>query len=249
MVSRMKNASKHVKIGLVGKYVDLHDAYLSVSEALHHAGIANDAQIDLNWIASDSITDEAAESILSSMDGIIVPGGSGDRGTEAIIAACRYARKHQKPCLMIGFGMQLAVVEAVRDLLGEPGANSTEVTHNACPAVVRIPDDRIGDNDSRQNSRQGGFDVKLSDGKLRAIYGQDCVHERHGNRYEVDPSVVPALNEHGMHFTAMCGEYPEGFEMDGHPFYIGVIYHPEYISRPNRPHPLFLAFIQASLAK
>ncbi|MBR0217322.1 MAG: CTP synthase [Clostridia bacterium] len=249
MVSRMKNASKHVKIGLVGKYVDLHDAYLSVSEALHHAGIANDAQIDLNWIASDSITDEAAESILSSMDGIIVPGGYGDRGTEGIIAACRYARKHQKPCLMIGFGMQLAVVEAVRDLLGEPGANSTEVTHNACPAVVRIPDDRIGDNDSRQNSRQGGFDVKLSDGKLRAIYGQDCVHERHGNRYEVDPSFVPALNEHGMHFTAMCGEYPEGFEMDGHPFYIGVIYHPEYISRPNRPHPLFLAFIQASLAK
>ncbi|MCR4884730.1 MAG: CTP synthase [Clostridiales bacterium] len=249
IVSRMRSASKHVKIGLVGKYTDLHDAYLSVSEALHHAGFANDAQIDLNWIASDSLTDENAESVLSSMDGIIVPGGYGDRGTEGIICACHYARTHQKPCLMIGFGMQLAVVEAVRNLLNAPGANSTEVTHSASPAVIRIPDDRIGDNDSRQNSRQGGFDVQLSDGQLKTIYGKDVVHERHGNRYEVDPSFVPALNEHGLHFTAMCKAYPEGFELDNHPFYIGVIYHPEYISRPNRPHPLFLAFIHASLSK
>ena len=249
MVHRMLAAEKHVHIGLVGKYVELHDAYLSVSEALHHAGIANDAVIDLKWIASDDITDSNAKDVLGGLDGLIIPGGYGDRGAEGIIAACRYARENKVPCLMIGFGMQLGTVEAVRSLLGESQANSTEVVHNASPAVVRIPQDRIGDNDSRQKARQGGFDVTLSAGLLHDIYQAGTIHERHGNRYEVDSAFVAPLQEKGLVFTALCGEYPEGFESKDHPFYVGVIFHPEYTSRPNRPHPLFVAFVRKSLEK
>ena len=247
MVDRMQKAERHVSIGLVGKYTALHDAYLSVSEALHHAGITNDVQIDLKWIASDDITEDNVASTLSGLQGLILPGGYGDRGAEGIVTTCRYAREHSIPCFMIGFGMQLGVVEAVRSLLGLPGANSTEVTHAADPAVIRIPEDRLGVNDSRQNSRQGGFDITLTPSRLMSIYGKDQIRERHGNRYEVDPCVVQPLTEKGLVFPARCGEYIEAFEDPAHPFYIGVIYHPEYISRPNRPHPLFQAFIKASL--
>ncbi len=152
-VDRMNRATQQVHIGLVGKYTELHDAYLSVTEALHHGGIANDVQIDLHWIPSDNITNENAAEVLAGLDGIIIPGGYGDRGAEGIISTCWYTRTHRVPCLMIGFGMQLGVVEAVRSLLSLPEANTTEVTHDANPAVVRIPEDRLGDNDSRQNSR------------------------------------------------------------------------------------------------
>ena len=146
---------------------------------------------------------------------------------------------------MIGYGMQLAVVEAVRSLLGLNGAHSTEVDAQCSPAVVRIPAERAGVSDSRQQARNGGFDIVLEESRISAIYGSTAIHERHSNRYEIDPAFVAPLKEHGFRFTGLCqeGEYPETFEVSDHPFYMGVIYHPEFISRPNRAHPLFTAFV------
>lgn len=250
MLERYTHPIRDVRIALVGKYVELHDAYLSVAEALTHAGIANQVSVKLTWINSESITEENAEEILTGFDGIILPGGFGDRGAEGIITASKYARENRIPCLMIGYGMQLAMVEAVRSLLGLTSANSTEVDHNCDPAVVRIPADRVTDvNDSRQHARNGGFDVNLKDCRLAQIYGSAKIHERHDNRYEIDPQYVDSLAAKGFVFTGFCaeGNYPETFEVPEHPFYIGVIYHPEFISRPNKAHPLFTAFIRAAM--
>ena len=251
MLDRFTNPQGSVKIALVGKYVELHDAYLSVAEALTHAGIANQVSIQLSWIGSDDLNDENTAEILADYAGIILPGGYGDRGAEGIVAAARYARTHNVPCLMIGFGMQLAVVEAVRSLLGQSGANSTEVNHDCNPVVVRIPADRIGVNDSRQHARNGGYDVTLAEGQLSGIYGRTDIHERHSNRYEIDPAFIAPLEEKGLRFVGTCveGGYPEAFELLDHPFYIGVIFHPEFISRPNKAHPLFTAFIRTALSK
>ncbi len=248
LVNHMHNPQHTLKIALVGKYVELHDAYLSVSEALKHAGIHTRCAIDVSWILSDDLT-PANINALSEYDGILIPGGFGDRGAEGIILAAQYAREHKIPCLMIGFGMQLAVVEAVRHLLGASCANSTEVKHDCNPQVVSIPTDRVGVNDSRQNTRQGGYDIHLEPGQILSIYGNSSIRERHGNRYEINPDFVAPLSEKGLLFTAFCneGEYPEAFELKNHPFYIGVIYHPEYISRPNHPHPLFTSFIETCL--
>ena len=251
MLDRFTHPNGEVRIALVGKYVELHDAYLSVAEALTHAGIANQVAVKLDWIGSDDLTDENAAEVLTGYAGIVLPGGYGDRGAEGIVAAAKYARTHQVPCLMIGFGMQLATVEAVRSLLGVTGANSTEVDRDCDPAVVRIPADRIGVNDSRQHARNGGFDVTLAEGQLSGIYGRTDIRERHSNRYEIDPAFVAPLTEKGLHFVGTCkeGGYPEAFELPGHPFYIGVIYHPEFISRPNKAHPLFTAFIRTAMAQ
>ncbi len=251
MVDRFTHPNGEVRIALVGKYVALHDAYLSVAEALTHAGIANQVSVHVDWINSEEISDENASEKLNSFDAIILPGGYGDRGAEGIIATARFARTANVPCLMIGFGMQLAVVEAARSLLNLPDANSTEVDRNASPAIVRIPADRITVNDSRQHARNGGYDIKLADGRLSAIYGSSLIRERHGNRYEVDPAYVPQLESKGLRFVGRCAEadYPEAFELSDHPFYIGVIYHPEFISRPNKAHPLFTAFIRAAMER
>ena len=252
LVERYTHPQREISIALVGKYVALHDAYLSVAEALTHAGIAHQAAVKVTWIGSDDLTDKNAADRLSGYDGIILPGGYGDRGAEGIIAAARYARKSGCPCLMIGYGMQLAVVEAVRDLLNMPGANSTEVSHEADPVVVRIPQDRVTDiNDSRSNARMGGQNVLLTESRLSNIYqGARLVHERHGNRYEIVDGFAEALKEKGFVFTGCSEEsgYPESFEVPEHPFYIGVIYHPEFVSRPTKAHPLFSAFISAAMA-
>lgn len=250
LVERYTHPTRTVDIALVGKYVALHDAYLSISEALTHAGIAHQVDVKVHWISSDGITDDNVEAQLSAYDAIILPGGYGTRGAEGIMSAARFARTHAKPCLMIGYGMQLAVVEAVRSLLGQPHANSAEVDHTADPVVVRIPDDRVTTlNDSRSNARNGGYDIVLKDSRLADIYGCKEIRERHGNRYEIDPAIVPALEEKNFVFTGFCqGMYPESFEIPGHPFYIGVIFHPEFVSRPNKAHPLFKAFIEAAMA-
>ena len=250
MLDRYTHPARDVRIALVGKYVELHDAYLSVAEALTHAGIANQAAIRLSWINSEDITEENAAEQLSGYDGMILPGGFGDRGAEGIIAASGYARKSGVPCLLIGYGMQLAVVESVRSLLGDKKANSTEVDHDASPAVVRIPKDRVCDvNDSRSNARNGSFTINLTGGRLPVIYGSNTIRERHSNRYEIDPAFVQPLDENGLRFTGFCAEggYPEAFEAADHPFYVGVIYHPEFTSRPNKAHPLFAAFIAAAM--
>ena len=187
---------------------------------------------------------------LQGFDGLILPGGFGKRGAEGIIAAAQYGRENKIPTLMIGYGMQLAVVEAVRNLLGMKNAGSVEVDPKADPAVVRIPADRVSEvNDSRSQARNGGYTINLKEGKLATIYGNSIIRERHGNRYEIDPAFIKPLEDKGIHFTGYCveGDYPEAFEAVDHPFYVGVIYHPEFISRPNKAHPLFAAFISAAM--
>ena len=246
IAEQFKNPARKLNIALVGKYVVLHDAYLSVVEALTHAGIDHRASVKITWIQSDMLTDDNAAEKLSGFDGIIIPGGYGQSGAEGIITACRYAREHRRPCLMIGYGMQLGVVEAVRSLLGEKQANSTEVDEHANPAVVKIPADRPAD--SRQ-SRMGAHPIHLTEGRIQEIYGSCDISERHGNRYEIATEFAAPLAEHGFLFTGTSpdGKYLEAFEVTDHPFYIGVIAHPEFKSRPNRAHPLFSAFIQASM--
>lgn len=251
MADRFTHPKGEVSIALVGKYVALHDAYLSVAEALTHAGIANQTAVKLDWVNAEDITDATAAERLSRYNGVILPGGYGDRGAEGIIAAAKFARENRVPCLMIGYGMQLGVVEAVRSLLGQPGANSTEVDPACAPVVVRIPASRVTAlNDSRQAARMGGHEIRLAPGMLRDIYGADVIRERHGNRFEVEADFVAPLAEKGLRFTGTAteGGYPEAFEAADHPFYAGVIYHPEFVSRPNKAHPLFTAFIRAAKA-
>ncbi len=248
-VTRFTNPKGEVRIALVGKYVALHDAYLSVAEALTHAGIAHQVAVKLTWIDSADITVENAAEKLAGYQGIIMPGGYGSRSAEGIIAAARYARTSNVPCLMIGYGMQLATVEAVRSLLGATGANSTEVDFACSPAVASVPEGRGVMPDGRREARNGGYDISLADGQIATLYGSNTIHERHSNRYEIDADFVEPLRQKGVCFTGMSveGNYPEAFEVPEHPFYIGVIYHPEFISRPNKAHPLFVGFIGAAM--
>ena len=248
MNKRIRELTQTVKVALVGKYVTVHDAYLSVTEALLHAGLAQDVRVAVTRVNSEEIVPGTVDQLLSGFDAIVVPGGYGDRGTNGMVVAAQYARENKIPYLAIGFGMQLAVVEAVRNMLGIEDANTTEVDPQTHHPVVRIPEDRICQNDSRGATRMGGGDVKLSQGVVRTLYGADVVRERHSNRYEVDQQYVQPLAEKGFKLVGISGEtgYPEAFELEGHPFYIAVVYHPEYQSRPNRAHPLFNALISAA---
>ncbi len=253
LVERSKHPTRRAKIGLVGKYVGLHDAYLSVIEALTHAAIAHTAAIDIEWILSDDLTEDNIADALCGLDAIIVPGGYGDRGAEGIITAAGYARKQKIPFLAIGYGMQLAVVEAVRSLLGRTAANSTEVDPDTTDPVVRVPKDRVGQNDSRGNSRMGAQTLILDSGsRLAACYANGTeIQERHGNRYEINGAYTNPLIEKGVSFPASekTEGYIEAIEIPDHPFYIGVIYHPEFKSRPDRAHPLFTAFVDMALRR
>lgn len=248
MVHRIRNSTGMVRIALVGKYSAVPDAYLSVSEALRHAGFANGTRVVIDTIHAEAITDSTVDELLYGHSAILVPGGYGARGTDGILRALQYARENQIPLLAIGFGMQLAVVEAARNLLGITDAHTTEAAPDTLHPVVRIPEDRICQNDSRGAARMGAGQVKLAKSRVRDIYGKDTVSERHSNRYEVDPDYIQPLDEKGFHMvgTSVEAGYPEAFEMDSHPFYTAVIYHPEYLSRPNRPHPLFDALIKAT---
>ncbi|NLB91649.1 MAG: CTP synthase [Clostridiales bacterium] len=251
MIGKIKNATETVNIALVGKYIELHDAYLSVVEALNHAGIENATSINIVWISSHKINEKNVADILQGVDGIIVPGGYGKRGAEGIIQVATYARKNQVPYFTIGFGMQLTVVEAVRNLLEVPGANSYEVDESTSFPVTYIPKERITSLHTRAASRMGGEEIALIDSLTKTIYAdQEVIRERHGNRYEIDKVYLTGLNEKGFVCVgqSVIDGFPEVFELVGHPFHISVIYHPEFLSRPNRAHPLFDRFIRASVA-
>lgn len=251
MLHRYRHPESQVKVALVGKYVALHDAYLSVAEALNHAGIALKAAVTIEWINSESITNENAAEALDGFEGIIVPGGYGDRGAEGIIATAAFARQNRVPFLAIGFGMELAVVEACRNLLNLSSANSAEVDPETPYPVVYIPESRLGTNGNRSAARMGAGTVLLQEGLISSLYGGDTVRERHGNRYEVAPIYVGALAEKGFLCAGRSEKegYPEAFEVKDHPFYAAVLYHPEFLSRPDRAHPLFTGFISAALHK
>lgn len=250
-VKRSREASVPLRVALVGKYNAVPDAYLSVTEALRHAGIHNGARVEIDLVDAEAITANSVEAALGRHAAIVAPGGFGDRGTDGMIVAAGFARENRIPFLAIGFGMQLAVVEAARSLLGIADAHTAEADPQTPHPVVRIPQDRLCQNDSRAATRMGRGGVRLSEGALRRLYGRDEAWERHSNRYEVDPAYVGSLEEHGFRMVGVSLDagYPEAFELDGHPFYAAVIYHPEYLSRPGKPHPLFDALVKAGLER
>ena len=244
------NSTKRVKIGLVGKYVVLHDAYLSVAESLKHGGIANDVNVDIKWINSEFITKENYEEQLADVDGIIVPGGFGDRGVEGKILAAQYARENNIPYFGICLGMQVAVIEYARNVLGYADAHSSELNPNTPHPVIDLMAEQKKVENLGGTMRLGQYPCDLKEGtKIREIYRRELIHERHRHRYEVNNEYREELEKNGM---VLAGQSPsrvlvETIELPQHRWFIGVQFHPEFKSRPNRPHPLFAAFIKASM--
>ncbi len=251
LVKRIKSLDKEVTIGLVGKYVQLHDAYLSVAEALRHAGYACGAKVNIRWIDSETIREDNVAEILSGCDGLIVPGGFGDRGVEGMIVTARYARERGVPYLGICLGMQVAVIEFARQVCGLDGANSGEFDSASPHKVIDFLPDQSETVSKGGTLRLGACPCRIEPGsRMAACYGTELVQERHRHRYEFNNDYREILSGHGLR---LCGQSPDGYiveavELSEHPFFLGVQFHPEFKSRPNRPHPLFLGLISASLA-
>ena len=252
MVERVKHQNHTVKIGLVGKYVQLHDAYLSVAEALRHAGYAQDAKVEITWIDSETLTAENAERVLSAVQGIIVPGGFGGRGIEGMVLAAKYAREHHVPYFGICLGMQIAVIEFARNAAGLAGANSHEFDEDSPHQVIHFMPGQNDEIDKGGTLRLGKYPCVLREGTVIArCYGKSEISERHRHRYEFANEYRESLEKAGL---CLSGQSPDGrlietVEIPGEDFFVGVQFHPEFKSRPNRPHPLFLGFIGAALRK
>ncbi len=250
MVHMQETADKPLTIGLVGKYVALPDAYISVMESIRHAGAANGAKVDIKLINSEEVTSETAEQLLGSVDGIVVPGGFGDRGIEGKIEAVRYARENKKPYLGLCLGMQMAVIEFARHVGGLEGASSSEFGEHKYDVIDIMPDQKGVDMGGTM--RLGLYPCKLEEGTIsREVYGEGLVYERHRHRYEFNNVYREQLAAKGLKFAGLSpdGKLVEIVELsrDVHPWFVAVQFHPEFKSRPNRPHPLFNGFIKASL--
>ena len=251
LVHRARHPAGTVEIALVGKYVSLHDAYLSVVEALTHGGIENQFKVSIRWVDSETVTDGSAAQILAGADGILVPGGFGDRGIEGKISAIRYARENGVPFLGICLGMQMAVVEFARHVCGWKDAHSSEFSHSSTHPVIDLMPDQRGVTDKGGTMRLGSYPCKLSgeDGKAFAAYGGPEIAERHRHRYEFNNSFRKELTAAGLTLSGLSpdGRLVEIVELPGHPWFVGVQFHPELKSRPNRAHPLFRDFIAAAI--
>ena len=250
MVKRIKTADKHVTIGLVGKYVQLHDAYLSVAEALRHAGYALGAEVDIHWIDSETITEANAEEILGALDGIIVPGGFGQRGINGMILAAKYAREHQVPYFGICLGMQIAVIEYARHVAGIADADSGEFNEICKNKVIDFMPGQSDEIDKGGTLRLGAYPCRIQPGTtMERCYGKQEISERHRHRYEFNNDYRETLTAAGLTLSGLSpdGRLVETVELTDRPFYVGVQYHPEFKSRPNNAHPLFKGFIQAAL--
>jgi len=257
LLRRVHHPAKEVTIALVGKYIDLPDAYLSVTEALRAGGIANDTRVNIRWVRSDDCeTPEGAARELDGVDGVLVPGGFGVRGIEGKVGAIRHARENRIPLLGICLGMQCMVIEAARNLVGIADAGSTEFDPNTPnPVITTMPDQEdvvAGARDMGGTMRLGLYPAKLADGTLvRRLYGKAKVEERHRHRYEVNNAYRERLEKVGLVFSGLSpdGRLVEFVELaaDQHPFFVGTQAHPEFRSRPTRPHPLFKGLIEAAL--
>ena len=249
MLARIAGRGKRVCIGLVGKYLRLHDAYLSVMESLHHAGYEIGTMVDIRWVEAEAVTPATVGEMLAGCDGILVPGGFGDRGIEGKIAAAQYARKNDIPYFGICLGMQIAVIEYARHVLGWADAHSAEFAPETAHPVIDLMPDQKG-LEKGGTMRLGRYPCAIKPAsRLAEVYGKAEIGERHRHRYEFNNTFRQELEEAGL---AVSGTSPddrlvEAVELPGNPFYIGVQYHPEFKSRPNRAHPLFRAFIQAAL--
>jgi CTP synthase len=252
MVRRAGGARETVRIALVGKYVQLEDAYLSVVEALKHAGIHHGAKVELSWVDSESLDDSETARLLDEADGILIPGGFGVRGIEGKINAARFAREGSVPFLGICLGMQLAVVDFARHVVGMDGANSAEFDpETPFPVIDLLPEQKEVD-DMGGTMRLGADPVKLHEGtRARAAYGEPVIYERHRHRYEVNNLLRRRLQDAGLvcSGTSPDDRLVEVIELPEHPYFVASQYHPEFKSRPNRPEPLFREFVGAALAR
>ena len=255
MVKRIDSRNGHVIIGLVGKYTKLHDAYLSVAEALAHAGYENGVFVDIKWIEAEELTedgcsdrsDEEVKAILGDVDGILIPGGFGTRGIAGKIRAARYAREHDIPLLGICLGMQIAVIEYARNVLGWKDADSSEFNEASSHKVIDFMPDQRGNIPKGGTMRLGAYPCKAIEGSvLEKAYGTTEISERHRHRYEFNNEFRDALTEAGLKIagTSPDGMLVEAVELPEKRFYVGVQYHPEFKSRPNAAHPLFRELVR-----
>ena len=252
LVRRVENPSRSVRVGLIGKYVSLPDAYLSVVESLNHAGIHHGAAVEIDWIQAEDVEGLLVADRLRGLDGIVIPGGFGERGIEGKVAAAGYAREHDIPCLGLCLGMQVMTIEYARNVLGLSGANSSEFDPLTPHPVIDLMDSQRDVTDKGGTMRLGAYVARLTPGsQVAEAYGETTVSERHRHRYEFNPRYRSRFE--GTDFVC-SGESPDGrlvefVELSGHPFWVGTQAHPEFKSRPNRPAPLFRAFLDAALAR
>ena len=250
MVDYLKNPTTEVTVALVGKYIQLHDAYISVVEALKHGGIFNHATVNIKWIDSETVTPENSDEMFSDVSGILVPGGFGTRGIDGKLEAIRYARTRNIPFLGLCLGMQLSIVEFARNVIGYRDAHSAEFDPNTNHPIIHIMPEQIGIEDIGGTLRLGSYPCTLNTAsKTYEMYKKEQIEERHRHRYEVNNDYRDALTEHGMKLSGLSpdGKIVEMIEIPGHPWFIATQAHPELKSRPNRPHPLFKGFIEAAL--
>jgi len=250
LVDRIKRPKRPLEIALVGKYIELPDAYLSVTEALRHAGWAQERSIGIRWVDSEALTTENYASRLSGVAGVLVPGGFGHRGIEGKVLAARYARENRVPYLGLCLGLQCGVIEFARDVIGAAGANSTEFDlFTNAPVIDFMPDQRQME-DKGGTMRLGLYPARLLPGsKAHEAYGDEVIYERHRHRFEVNNEYRDALERNGM---LLSGQSPDGrlveiVELRDHPWFVASQFHPEFRSRPDRPHPLFTAFVKAAI--
>ena len=250
LVDKIKKAQdKEVKIGIIGKYVQLHDAYISVVESLKHAGYENGVNVTIEWIDSEDITRSTVEGLLKNCQGIVVPGGFGNRGVEGKIEAVRFARENDLPFLGICLGMQVAVIEYGRNVLGLKNANSREFDELAENPVIDLMSNQVGVQSKGGTMRLGSYPCKVDkNSKLYELYGEELIHERHRHRFEFNNDYREQYIANGLKLSGISpdGRLVEAVELDSNKFFIAAQYHPEFLSRPNRPHPLFVGLVKAA---
>ncbi|HMT21092.1 MAG TPA: CTP synthase, partial [Promineifilum sp.] len=252
MIAEIRRPKPTIRIAIVGKYVELHDAYMSVREALYHAGISNNRHVEIEWIHSGDLEKGKQWERLSGIDGVVVPGGFGERGIEGKIKVARWARENNVPYLGLCLGMQVMCIELARAVLGTDEANSTEFDRSCEHPVISLMPDQHELTDMGGTMRLGAYSARLVPGtKAQAAYGQDLISERHRHRWEFNNAYRELLREGGMIFSGLSpnGRLVEIAELRDHPFMIGSQFHPEFKSRPNRPHPLFDAFMAAAVRR
>ena len=251
MVDSVHARKGEVTIALVGKYVQLHDSYLSIVEALNHASFVCGKKVVIKWVDSDKLTEENVAEVLKDCKGVLVPGGFGDRGIEGMIIACKYARENGLPYFGICLGMQICVIEYARHVLSYADANSREFDEKSAHLVIDLMPDQQGVIKGG-TMRLGAYPCKVKEGTtLEKCYGESLIKERHRHRYEFNNVYKAAFEKAGLTVsgTSPSGNIVETVEISGRDFYVGVQFHPEFKSRPNKPHPLFVGFVQAAINK